>query len=214
MLPVRRSSLAVLMAAGVLLGLVSAVLQLAKHSGFEPSSLQLDRLFSVDEDLSVMNWLSASTFLLAALAAIAAAAQAQDRRAGRLGWLALAGALAFVSLDEAAQVHDPAQELAKDQLRAGGLRAVLVLVAGAALGAVAARFVLRLPPPVRWRVGGSLGLLLLAAVAIDSAGRNLVEDPAARLEAGYVARSTLEEVIELGSAVLVLDGMVVASLRR
>jgi hypothetical protein len=56
--------------------------------------------------------------------------------------------------------------------------------------------------------------VVLAAVAIDAAGPDLVDDPAARLEVGYVAKATLEEVLELGAAVLVLDGMLVAALTR
>lgn len=199
------------MVGGVLLGLVSAAIQLAKGRGFEPPSLQLDRLLNVDEDLSLLNWLTASTFLLAGVVAWAAA---RRHEAGRLAWLATAGVLVLVSLDEAAQVHDPVAVRVEEQLRAGGLGAVLVVLVAVAVGAVVARFVLRLPPAVRWRVVGAVGLVAVAAVGIDAVGPDLVADPAARLEAGYVARSTLEELLELGASVLVLDGMLVAALTR
>jgi hypothetical protein len=210
-LPVRRRWLAPLLGVGLLLGLVSAVLQLAKDRGFDPPSLQLDRLLSVDEDLSVMNWLTASTFLLGGLVAWAVAVK---RLAGRIAWTAAAAALALISLDEAAGVHDPLSVNAERQLRAGGLRAVAVLLVVALVGGAVVRFVLQLDPPVRWRVAGALGLLLVAALGVDAAGKDLVDDPLARLQPGYVAKSTIEEVLELGAAVLVLDGMLVAALTR
>ena len=209
--PVRRAWLAVLGGVGVVLGLVSAALQLAKDRGFDPPSLQLDRLLNVDEDLSVMNWLTSATFLLAAVAAVAVAG---SRPVSRLRWWGLAGALAFVSLDEAAQVHDPVTANAEERLRAGGAGAVMVVLVAVAVAAALGAFLLRLEPPVRWRVAGALGLVVVAAVGIDAAGPDLVDDPAARLQAAYVARSTLEEIVELGAAVLVLDAMVVAALTR
>lgn len=210
-MPIRRRWLWVLLAGGLLLGVMSAILQRAKDGGWVPPSLQLDRLLNVDEDLSLLNWLTASTLLLAGVAAWSAATRQAGRR---LGWLVMAGGLALVSLDEAAQVHDPVAVRAEDELRAGGLKAVLVVVVVAVVGGVVARFVLRLAPPVRWRVAGAMGLVAMAAIGIDSVGPNLVDDPSARLEAGYVARSTLEEVLELGASVLVLDGMLLAALTR
>jgi len=90
----------------------------------------------------------------------------------------------------------------------------MVVVAAAVLAALAVRFVVRLDPPVRWRVAGAAMLVLVAAVGIDSVGPDLVDDPAARLKASYVAKATLEELVELGAAALVLDGMLVAALTR
>lgn len=210
-LPVRRRWLGWLLAGGLLLGLVSASLQLAKDRGWDPPSLQLDRLLNTDEDQSLLNWLTASTFLLAGMAAYAAAVQQTARR---LGWFAVAAVTALVSLDEAAQVHDPVAARAEEQLRAGGVGAALVVLVIVAAGAVVVRFVLGLRWPVRWRVAGAIALVAVAAVGIDAAGPNLVNDPAARLEAGYVARSTVEEFLELSAAVLILDGMLVAALTR
>jgi hypothetical protein len=209
--PVRRSWIAGLLPAGLVLGLVSAALQLAKDRGFNPPSLQLDRLLNVDEDLSFMNWLTSATFLLAAVAA-AAVAGAQPAR--RLRWLALAGALAFVSLDEAVQVHDPLTTNAEEGLRAGGPAALAIILVAVAVAAAVVMFVLRLDPPVRWRVAGALGLVVVAAIGIDAVGPDLVDDPEARLRPGYVARSTLEEILELGASLLVLDAMVVAAVKR
>lgn len=108
--PVRRRWLFVPLAGGLLLAVVSALLQMAKDRGFDPPSLQLDRLLNVDEDLSVMNWLTASTFLLAALVAEAVGAGQGE---GRRTWLAAAAVLTLVSLDEAAGVHDPVSSRAR-----------------------------------------------------------------------------------------------------
>ncbi len=210
-LPLRRRWLALLMGGGLVLAAVSAGLQLAKDRGFEPPSLQLDRLLNVDEDLSAMNWLTASSFLLAGVAAHAVGHSRPGRRAM---WLAAAGVLAFVSLDEAAGVHDPLTVRAEEWARGGGVRAAAVVAVVTVLGVVVVRFLAGLAAPVRWRVAGALGLLLVAAIGIDSAGPDLVADPAARLGAAYVAKATLEEVLELASAVLVLDAMVLAALTR
>jgi len=201
----------VLLGGGLVLALVSVVWQLAKGQGWEPASLQLDRILNVDEDLSVLNWLSASTFLLAAVAACAVTIGPE---VSRLRWLAAAAVLAFISLDEAAGVHDPITFNAETRLRAGGFGAVAVVLLAALAAAPVALFVAQLAPSVRWRVAGALGLVVVAAVGIDAPCADLVNDPAARLEGGYVAKATLEEVLELGAAVLVLDGMLLAALKR
>lgn len=158
-----------------------------------------------------MNWLTSVTFLIAALTALAVAT---GRPARRFPWLVLAACLALVSLDEAGQVHDPITANAEEQLRAGGLRAVAVLVVTLAVAGAVGAFLLRLAPPVRWRVAGAMGLVVVAAVGIDAAGPDLVGDPAARLKPGYVARSTFEEVLELGASVLVLDAMLAGAITR
>lgn len=210
MVPARRSWLGLLLAAGGVLALTSAALQLAKGHGWRPSSLQLDRVLNVDEDLSVLNWLTASTFLLAGL--VAAVVADQGRR--RLSWLAAAAALVLVSLDEAVGLHDPISVKAEEEVRSGGSRAIVVILVVAVLAGIVGVFLLRQAWPVRWRLAGAVGLIAVAAVGIDAVGPDLVDDPAARLKASYVGKSTLEEVLELGASVLMLDGMLVAAFRR
>lgn len=208
--PVRRSWLGFPLAAGIVLAITSAALQLAKGHGWKPASLQLDRVLSVDEDLSVLNWLTASTFLLAGLVAAVVAGQGQRR----LTWIAAAAVIALVSLDEAVGLHDPISVKAEEELRRGGVRAIVVILVAAVLAGIVVAFMLRQAWPVRWRLAGAVGLIAVAAVGIDAAGPDLVNDPAARLRGGYVAKSTLEETVELGASVLMLDGMLVAALRR
>jgi len=209
-IPVHRWWLWIVIAAGVVLVLISAVLQLAKDRGFVFAALQLDRLLNIDEDLSVLNWITASMFLLAGLVASAVAA----RQTSPFGWFATGAVLALVSLDEAAGVHDPVTVFAEAQARAGGVGLVGVLVVAVVAGSLVARFLFGLAPPVRWRAAAALGLLLLAAIGIDSLGPNLVNDPAARLKPGYLAKASVEEILELGASVLVLDAMLVAALKR
>lgn len=208
--PVRRWWLVPLLAVGLVLALTSAALQLAKARGFEPASLQLDRVLSIDEDLSILNWLTASTFLLAGLAAAVVAGSRSRRRC----WIVAAVLLVLVSLDEAVGLHDPLSVYAEDQLRRGGLGRVLVVLGATAAAVVVTRVILSQAPAVRWRVAAAVALVLLAAVGIDALGPDLVNDPAARLGTGYVVKSTAEEALELGAAVLVLDAMLLAALTR
>jgi len=135
-IPVRRRRLVGVLVSGLLLAVVSVAWQLAKERGWQPGSLQLDQALSVDEDLSVLNWLTTSTFLVAAVGALVVAGQQRpgDRRDGRWAWHGAAAALALVSLDEAVGLHGPAQLRAESAVRAGGVPAVALALVGLAVG--------------------------------------------------------------------------------
>jgi hypothetical protein len=190
---------------------VSLVWQLAEGRGWQPASQQLDRILDVDEDLAIINWVTASTFLLAGLLAVRAGSAA-PRRDRPWWWLLAAGTL-FVSLDEAVGANDPVRVAVEQAVRAGGgpLLLVAVLGVGALLASLA---VLRvLPRGVRWRALLAVLLVVTAAVGVDSLGPDLADQPERRLETWYVLKATLEEALELVAAVLLLDAMVLTGRR-
>lgn len=198
--PLGGRDLALTLLAGLLLCGGSVLWQSAKGQGWQPASQQLDRILDVDNDLSVLNWLTASTFAVAALVALGVARSGADR----LPWLCLAGGVAFVSVDEAVGVHDPLQVAVVTMAGSGGPGLLAALVLGALL-LLAGVLLLHLAPPVRWRVAGAVALVGLAAVGMDAVGPDLTDDPQARLGGWYVAKSTVEEALEVLAAVILLD---------
>lgn len=202
--PYARRYLAVPLLLGLVLAATSVAWQSAKGGGWEPFSRSLDRMVDVDQDVSMMNWTSTSTFLLAALAA--AALSPAGRR-----WTAVAGGLVLLSLAEAVGLHAPLQAAVGRGLVAGGpgtvLTAVLVLA-----GVLALVGLLRsLPPPVGRRLAVVAVLLAVASVGVDALGPELGSDPARRVQSWYIAKATLEEVLELAAAVLALDTLLGAA---
>lgn len=99
----RRRVLALLLGMGAGLLLVSAAWQSAKHAGWQPVSLFVDRVIDADSDVSVANWYSSSLFLVAGVVAGLAAAR---ERSSRWAWSAVAAGSLTVSADEALGLHD------------------------------------------------------------------------------------------------------------
>jgi hypothetical protein len=202
--PYARRWLLVPLVLGLVLAAASVGWQLAKGRGWQPFSRSLDRMVDVDQDVSVMNWTSTSTLLLAALAA--AALSPAGRR-----WTAVACGLLLLSLAEAVGLHAPLQAGVADGLTSGGLPAVatglLVLTGVLALGTLLAA----LPPPVGRRLGAVAVVLAVASVGVDALGPELGSDPARRVQPWYVAKATLEELLELCAALLALDTLLGAA---
>lgn len=208
--PVRRGRLAVaLIATGIVLVLWSLAWQYSKGQGWEPFSLLLDRVLDADEDRSVLNWLSTSTFLAAALVATL---QARVGTSARFGWYAVAAGLLLVSLDEVVGLHDPLKGRLTAIVQDRGPAVIAVLAGVLVLGLLAGRFLAGRPRDERWRLVVAIALLAFAAVGIDSFGRDLIDDPAARLQLGYLLKASAEELVELTAAVLTLDACLLAVL--
>ena len=204
--PVRRRWLLVPLVAGLVLCAVSFGWQRAKAGGWQPLSEQLDSILNVDNDLSVLNWLTTSLFLLAAVGALVLAVTWRRR------WWFVAAFLGFVSLDEAVGLHDPLQKAVERQLDAGGVRAVGVALLALLAGVLVIRFLLSLPRPAAWRLAAVALLIALAAVGVDALGPDLTDDPGRRLEDWYIVKATLEETCELCASVVALDAVFVAAL--
>lgn len=208
-LAIGRDTVLVALAVGVLLVAVSLVWRLVEGAGWQPASQQLDRILDVDEDLSVLNWLSASVFLLAGLLVVQLARSAAGR--ARVWWVVLAAGVLFVSLDEAAGVHDPVRVAVEAAVRGGGGPLALVLLVAVAAVPVGLAVLRVLPRRLRWRAVLAVLLVVLAAVGIDSLGPDLADAPERRVETWYVLKSSLEELVELLAACLLLDTMAQAA---
>lgn len=167
------------------------------------SSELLPRL-SLSFESNVPTWLSSSLLLLCAIAAGRIASSAS---AARGYWWGIAVGLAYVSLDEASELHEHLGGL----FGTGGLLYFdWVLVAGpvvAVLALVYLRFILALPPVTRMRlvvaaivyVSGALLLELPLGLVTERSGPDSL---------AYVLIDWVEETMELVGAGLALVALV------
>jgi len=136
--------------------------------------LALVRLFDLNAEANVPTWLSTLLLACASLAMIAVGAAHRAHGVRGAGhWTVLGGVFAFLSVDEAAQVHELVMQTMDEQMvTSGALAFAWVIPYGLAtmvLAAVYLRFWWRLPPRTRRLlglsaacfVGGALGFELL-----------------------------------------------------
>ncbi len=145
-----------------------------------PSHRTLKRLFSLDDEGGLQSWYQSSTLLACAvlMGAIAARKSAAGSGFVRHWWL-LSAVFVYLSLDEAATIHELTMWRLQDVLDAGGLLYFTWIVPAAVLIAVLAgllwRFLMGLP---RWTlklflaagclyVGGALGVEALGGLYFD-----------------------------------------------
>lgn len=192
----------------VALHLLSIVVERAIGHDDLPGTEVLVRLASMDGELNAPTWFSSSLLLAcAALAALVGAAH-RARGDGDWHWWALAGVLAFLSLDEAALIHE---ELSKPLTRSLDLDAerwdhwawVGPYVIAAALFALTFVRFLRSLPAVTARLLVLAGSLYVAgAGGMELVGRAFWD--ADDVDAAYLLVVGIEETLELiGMTVLV-----------
>ena len=196
-------------------GVVLAVVGVAGQSSLHLVNLFLldDRYFhrDVSNEKTAFTWANAVTIFAAACAALLLAARPGAHRAR----YALLGAfLAYLSLDEFVEIHEPIGEWAEDALglpEAVGVRIWLVVyfpvLAAAALLLVWSA--LYAPPRIgRYQLLG-IGLLV-AAVFTEGVGilTNLLEDHG--LESPHRVRAAVEEGFELAGWILVAAALAAA----
>jgi hypothetical protein len=161
------------------------------------------KLFDVNSEANVPTWFS--TALLLAAAATASLVGVMVRRAGGRDagrWLALAGVLALLSLDEASVLHErlggPADALLGD---AAGRFAWVIpgAVLAAVVGAFFLGFVSRLPGRIRRHVLGAGTAFLMGAVLIEAISGAVLEAQGDR--AAYLLVTAAEEGAEMAGAI-------------
>lgn len=165
------------------------------------------RVFGMDGELNAPTWWSASALLFCAgLAGLVAALQ-HRRTPGAWHWALLAATLAFLSLDEAALLHE---ELSKPLTRSldldeaqwqywawvGPYLAATVLFVG-----VFARFLRRLPPHTRRPLIAGGILFLTGAAGLELVGRELWDEGDVSMP--YLVLVGVEEVLEMLGVTLV-----------
>lgn len=161
-------------------------------------------LFTLDGELNVPTWYSSALLLVAAglLGMIAWTARLEGAASVR-SWAGLAVVFVYLSVDEAASIHERYLGALSPLPERGVVlygwvvpAAVFVMV----LTVVYARFVFLLPPPVRrlavaaaaLYVGGALGLELVEAVLDEQGPRTIV----------FAGIAGLEDVLEMAGALV------------
>jgi hypothetical protein len=164
-----------------------------------PSLYGLARLFDLNQEQNIPSFYSA---LLLLAAALCLAAVALRERAGRSRWwrhwAGLAAGFAYLSVDEAASIHEKFNQPVQQLLGHGADRSDWVYaaaVAVAAVGLLYARFLLALPRRLRLAFVAAGLLYVGSAVGVEHlAGHVRV----LRLDGGYDWTGLLEVALEEG----------------
>lgn len=163
------------------------------------------RLSNVDVETTFPTWLSSILHLTTAalLAIIARAADSYRRH-----WVFLAVIFLLFSIDEVAALHET---LAAPVRFAFGLDGIFyyawvlpALIAVVVLGIAYTRFLLELPAPIKQRVIVAAVLLIGGAVGLEMVAGTFAGTPA-RDGWPYFIVSTIEETMEMASAILMVD---------
>jgi hypothetical protein len=167
----------------------------------------LVRLFSLSEEANVPTWYSSMLLFSCALvlASIATIARSSVKQ-----WAVLAAVFAYMSLDETAQIHERLNSLHLLSSLRGVFYFGWIIPAGIlvlAVGAAYLPFVLRLPPPTRWRfivagviyVGGALVMEMPLGVWSTHHGEDNL---------GYALIDAIEETMEMAGASMFLVALV------
>jgi hypothetical protein len=201
-----------LTAAATLLVLASMVGQLVKHVLGHDTVFGLVPLFYVDAENNIPSYFSASLLLIAAalLGVIAAfKARARDVQAAR--WTVLAFVFLYLSVDEAASIHEMLTEPTRQLLggRAGGIFYFAWVVPGTAVALVFALYFLKLladlPAKIRrlfvvagaMFLGGAIGMELIGGRYFEANGEDLT----------YTLIATVEESLEMAGALVFISAL-------
>ncbi len=140
-----------------------------------PDHRTLKRLFSLDDEGGLQSWYQSSTLLACAvlLGVIAARERAARSRFVRHWWV-LAAVFVYLSLDEAATIHELTMWRLQDALGAGGLLYFTWIVPAAALIAVLGvlmwRFLASLPRRILMLFGVAGSLYVGGAMGLEAIG--------------------------------------------
>ncbi|WP_447978594.1 hypothetical protein [Candidatus Nitrospira bockiana] len=172
----------------------------------------LTRLVSLDREMNLPTWYSSSVLLGCAVLLLVIASHARrlhDRFTGH--WYGLAAVFAYLSLDEAAEIHEMTIRPLRSLFNTAGLLYSAWVILGAAfvsvIGLLYLRFLRSLPRSTRRRivaaaslyVGGALGVESVAARSIAIHGADTV---------AYALLVVLEEGLEMAGVAVFLCTLV------
>ncbi len=182
-------------------GLIVELIHLRSHAPAVETAVDL---LSLSYEANLPTWYASSLLLLCAamLAAIADAARSHRRH-----WWGLAAGFAFMSLDEAVELHEQLGGL----FGTGGVLYFDWVIPAAAVvivvGALYLRFLRALPPRrQRWFV--LAGALYVGGAVVTELPLGWWTERAGTDSAGYVLIDWLEETLELAGASLFLAALV------
>lgn len=176
---------------------------------WQPLDPLLLQYLDVNSEANFPMWVNA--VLLLGVAILAAAAALLDEPRSRPAWWLIVGAGAYLSMDEAAGVHE---QLAYLMEGPGGVP-FLWLIPGVVLAAVGATTLVmvgrRLPRRPGLRLAGALGLYLGAAIGVEVV--NAAQWLSSGESQGYQLGTFLEEGLEMVACVLAI-GIIAGHLRN
>lgn len=202
----------------LVLGTISISLSLSYavtqgYSRFVNDAPELKRMFDMDQEANLPTWWN--TVLLGAIAGTLLVASVLVPEQGRPGKRSLAVAtlgFTYLSVDEAAQLHElthrPAEELL-GYFDIGSLTYAWLLfgvVAAAAGGAVAWRWGRSLPAGVQRLAALALGLYLAGALVVEAANGWLYarKEEVEAVQYPYLAGTVVEETFEMLACIMAL----------
>ncbi|MDN5871613.1 MAG: hypothetical protein L0H73_12935 [Nitrococcus sp.] len=157
--------------------------------------------FLLDGEQNVPTWFSSMLLFTIAqlLCVIGMTARAQQRRFAR-HWLALAGIVAFMSMDEVASFHELLIVPVREWLDLGGVFyfawVVPAMVVCAILAVIYLPLVRSLPAQFRWGVVLSAATYLAGAIGMELIG-GAIADSIGLPNFAYFLSTTIEETLEL-----------------
>jgi uncharacterized membrane protein YhaH (DUF805 family) len=209
----RRKIVSALFGAVAGLTLLSLAGQFARFYLDLPTVFGLVRLFYVDLENNLPTWYQTMALAFAAVLLAWLALAARRMRAPFSGhWLALFLLFVFLSLDEAASIHEATIEpLQRITGRPGGVwQPTWVFVGIALVTAVAVaflRFFLHLPRSERRQVAWAAALFVLGAIGTEMATAALftTSDPTYKASVTYAVFAHIEELLEMLGVVVFID---------
>jgi len=161
----------------VVLGLTLAhvATQVGKHLLHHERQLGLVRLFDLDQENNIPSWYSSSTLLLCAgLLTVIGLAKKQVGDFDARGWLGLAIIFVYLSVDEAASIHEMAILPLRSFFKTTGLLTYAWIIPGAILVLILSlmylRFLLGLPVKTRVLFLVAATLYIGGALGVESLG--------------------------------------------
>jgi hypothetical protein len=177
------------------------------HEYVEPVP-RLRWVLNVGTEGNLATWWNCALLLsVAGMALLAASLSGPGARPGRLSWLALAAAAAWLSIDESVQVHERLAGPGKEMASAVGLDlptyawvlpGALLAIAGVTCAVLWAR---RLPRALRSGLMAALATYLTGALLVESFNGWARRQG---FEIVYAAGTTLEEGMEMGACLVAL----------
>lgn len=204
----RRRVITVLTVAAAVMLLGNVVGHIAASAELAGDAM-LIRLADLDGENTVPTWFSTSLLLASAILFwVIGRYEATDGGHWPRHWTGLSLLFLGLSIDEAASFHEALSYPIRESLELDGfLYYAWVIPASVAVVIVAgiyARFVVWLPPGIRWRVVAAGALFVGGALGMEMVGSGLSRSAATT---GYVIAVTIEEALEIGAVILLIDAL-------
>ncbi len=172
---------------------------------------ELERAFDVDQEGTVPTaWNTLLLVLVAGVLALAGKVSPVDAQVGRRSLYVAAGVVAYLAIDEAAQLHELATIPADAILDRFDVRwltytwLVFGAIVAVVVGAIALRWGRSLPPFVRRRAAVALGVYLGGALVVEALNGWVYEhrDGSQFRQYVYMAGVGVEEMMEMTACVV------------